>query len=181
MKINDLRILLVGDSITEGFNVKTKLPDMNIINNGVSGDSTTETLLRIIPDWLNPEPDLIFICIGTNDFARDRADEFILKGIDLIICEFLKLTSNSKIVLTSIFPTRENPSRSNNRIIDFNNKLQRKSQKSRVIYFNLFKHFADLEGKLKKEYTEDGLHLNDEAYNCWAEKLFEFISFININ
>ena len=181
MILNELRILLIGDSITEGFNTDIFLPELNITNRGVSGDSTQETLKRISSDWFEPEPNFIFICIGTNDFARGRDDDFILEGINSIIEKIRIFTVSSKIVIISIFPTRNNPERPNKRIVNFNLKLQNLVISKNIIFFNLNEHFSDDEGQLINEFTDDGLHLNNDAYKYWAVKLFEFILLTNIN
>ena len=181
MILNELRILLIGDSITEGFNTDIFLPELNITNKGVSGDSTQETLKSISSDWFEPEAHFIFICIGTNDFARGRDDDFILEGINSIIEKIRIFTESSKIVLTSIFPTRNNPERPNKRIVNFNYKLKNLTISKNILFFNLNEHFADIEGLLINEFTDDGLHLNNDAYKYWAVKLFEFILLTNIN
>jgi lysophospholipase L1-like esterase len=84
MTSNQLSIMLIGDSITEGFNTSL-LPQFRITNRGVSGDSTVEALERINPDWFNEKPDMIFICIGTNDIARGRTDEFIIQAVKQLL------------------------------------------------------------------------------------------------
>jgi lysophospholipase L1-like esterase len=181
MNLNDLRILLIGDSITEGFNANIYLPELNITNKGFSGDSTQETLKRISSDWFVPAPHIIFICIGTNDIARGRDDDFILEGIKSIIDKIRTHTSKSKIVFTSIFPTLNNQDRPNKRIVNFNYKLKNLTISKNILFFNLNKHFSDREGELINEFTNDGLHLNNDAYKYWAIQLFEFISLTNIN
>ncbi|MBS4033707.1 MAG: hypothetical protein KGZ85_04510 [Ignavibacterium sp.] len=181
MNLNDLRILLIGDSITEGFNVNIYLPKLNITNKGFSGDSTQETLNRISSDWFIPEPHFIFICIGTNDFARGRDDVFMLEGIISIFDKIRTHVLKSRIVITSIFPTRNNSERPNNRIVNFNCMLKNFAISKDILFFNLNEHFSDREGELINEFTDDGLHLNDYAYKYWALKLFEFISLTNIN
>lgn len=173
--------MLIGDSITEGFDVNKLLPELGIINKGVSGDSTVETYNRIEKEWFILKPHMIFICIGTNDIARGRDDEFIILNIKKIV-EKLKINSpESDIIITSLFPTRNNPERSNERINNLNLKLRLFSNSESLKYFDLNQHFKDDEGKLKKEYSLDGLHLNEAAYKQWTIKLFEFCSLTNIN
>ena len=99
-------ILMIGDSITEGFDTKKYFLDEIIINKGVSGDSTVECLDRICSGWFIPLPDRVYICIGTNDFARDRTDQFVLANTKTIIEKDCQFAPESKIFLTSIFPTR---------------------------------------------------------------------------
>lgn len=181
MKNKELIIMLIGDSITEGFDVNKLIPQLSIINKGVSGDSTIETYNRISKEWFKKEPNLVFICIGTNDIARGRDDEFIILHIKKIIEKIRLKSPDSGIIITSIFPTRNNPERSNERINNLNLKLQSFTNSESLKYFDVNQHFKDNEGKLKQEYSLDGLHLTEEAYKQWAIKLFEFCSLTNIN
>lgn len=124
MSFNHLKIMLIGDSITHGFKIGSLLPELNINNKGVSGDSTIETVGRISAEWFTIKPDLVFICIGTNDIARGRNDSFIIENVGKII-EKIKLNSpESDIIITSLFPTRNNPERSNETIDRLNFKLR---------------------------------------------------------
>lgn len=181
MRLSELKILFIGDSITEGFNNKHFLPELNIRNEGVSGDRTDETFDRINPEWFNPQPDLIFLCIGTNDIARGRTDIFIVQAIDSILHKIFALSPRSKLIVTSIFPTYSNEERSNQRIVEINKRLNLLCDNRNILYFHLHRHFTDEFGQLRINFTDDGLHLNDEGYKQWAVKLFEFISLININ
>lgn len=180
MTSNQLSIMLIGDSITEGFNTSL-LPQFRIINRGVSGDGTVEALERIKPDWFNEKPDMIFICIGTNDIDRGRTDEFIIQQCKAIVDKIAMYSPHSAIILTSLFPTRNNPERANERIVEINKKLNSTCFNSNIRYFQLHDFFTDKDGKLKRDFTDDGLHLNTKAYEEWAVKLFDFISLININ
>lgn len=180
MTSNQLSIMLIGDSITEGFNTGL-LPQFRITNKSVSGDSTVEALERINPEWFNEKPDMIFICIGTNDVARGRTDKFIIQGCKFIIDKISMYSPHSVIILTSIFPTRDNSERPNERIAEINKKLNKSCNDWNIRYFHLHDYFTDKDGELKRDFTDDGLHLNTKAYEEWAVKLLDFISLININ
>ena len=169
------RIILIGDSITEGFDTKYLPKELEAYNVGVSGDSTVETISRINSGWFNRNIDYIFICIGTNDFARQRGDKQILDNINLLVNRIKEFEDSSKIILTSIFPTRDNPERPNERIDIFNEKLKKLSSILGVKFFNLNNHFKDGDNKLREEFTDDGLHLTEKAYFNWREKLLEYL------
>ncbi len=173
--MNTENILMLGDSITDMYETDKYLPNLKIINKGVSGDSTEECLERITPEIFHPMPSKIFLCIGTNDFARDRSDNFVLENIIKIISKLRSYTNSSSIILTTIFPTRDNELRPNSRIVDFNKKLEELALKQNCNFFNLHKSFIDDAGKLKKEFTEDGLHLTDSAYKVWSNELMNYL------
>lgn len=173
---NELKILFLGDSITEGFDFKKFFPDHYFINKGVSGDSTIECLSRINENYFNIKYDFIFICIGTNDLARERSDEQILININSIIKKIKSYENQSKIVITSIFPTKFNKPRPNKRIIELNNKIKELAKNKSLLYFDLHQYFINENNQLKSEYTEDGLHLTTLAYEKWAQELKNYLA-----
>jgi lysophospholipase L1-like esterase len=168
------KILFIGDSITASFGSKHFDEHFIIENKAVSGDSTVETLSRIRKEWFEFKPDFISLCIGTNDFARFRSNDFIIAQIEKIISEIKKF-SDSKIILTTIFPTRENKPRPNSRIDKFNALLKINSVKWNTLFFDLNKLMKDETNQLKEEFTDDGLHLTESAYNLWKDELVKMI------
>ncbi|SHL93653.1 GDSL-type esterase/lipase family protein [Hymenobacter psychrotolerans] len=165
--------LLLGDSLTAGFDVTRLLPELAIRNEGVSGDSTVELLERLRPDWLlTPGLRAVFVCIGTNDLARDRTDHFILQQITRLVAALRPAAGPARpIYLTSLFPTRDNEPRPNPRIVGFNRQLALLATQLGTRFLNLHPHFADAAGQLYACYTEDGLHLTEAAYAQWARLL----------
>lgn len=163
--------LFLGDSITASFNLEQYFSSCNLKNKAVSGDSTLECLARIDKSYFNIKYDFIFLCIGTNDLARGRNNNEIVKNIKGIINKLTDYSEGSIIFLTSIFPTRDNEPRPNSRIIQINNQLKEMANQLEILFLNLFPYFTDTEGKLKEEFTEDGLHLTEIAYAKWANEL----------
>lgn len=163
-------VVMMGDSITEGFDTDRLLHGRTITNRGVSGDSTEECRARIMPEWFMPAPELLFLCIGTNDLVRDRTDEFILDGIRSIIHK-MREHAQPVVYLTSLFPTRGNAPRPNERIRGLNRRIAALAEELGCRYYDLHGHFADAAGELRPEFTEDGLHLTEPAYQLWSTLL----------
>ncbi len=176
MSQNQPEILLLGDSITAGFEVGRLLPELAIRNEGVSGDSTVELLARLRPEWLQtPGLRAVFVCIGTNDLARGRSDDYILGQITRIVAELRGAGGAFRMVLTSLFPTRDNVPRPNARIVGFNARLAALATDLGVEFWALHPHFLDVEGQLRAGFTDDGLHLTAAAYVEWARRLRAFL------
>jgi len=169
-------ILFIGDSITDGFDTAKLLSEFNISNRGISGLGAQDMFDFINEKWFTDRPDLVFICIGTNDLARGIKDETILLIIEIICKQCIEYSKSSKIILTAIFPTRNNESRPNKRIVSFNEQLKILAEKIGCSFFDLHKYFLDDAGMLKSEYTEDGLHLTRPAYLKWADEFRIYIS-----
>ena len=64
------RIVLIGDSITEGWSLMD--PDFfknnNLINRGISGQTSPQMLIRFKQDAIHLKPKLIIINAGTNKY-----------------------------------------------------------------------------------------------------------------
>lgn len=165
-------ILMMGDSITEGFDTQRLLHRWNITNRGVSGDSTEECIGRIRPEWFTPAPSRVYLCIGTNDIVRDRDDATIVTGIERIV-ECIRLFAQPEIHLTSIFPTRGNEPRPNERIRALNKAIEALAERKGCRYFDIHARFTDGAGDLQQAFTDDGLHLTEVAYRLWSALLDE--------
>ena len=175
MSQNQPEFLLLGDSITAGFDTARLLPELAIRNEGVSGDSTVELLVRLRPEWLQaPGLQAVFVCIGTNDLARDRPDDYILGQIARLVAELRRVGGAFRVVLTSLFSTRDNEPRPNARILGFNAQLAVLAADLGVEFWALHPHFLDEDGQLRAEFTDDGLHLTAAAYAEWARQLRAF-------
>jgi len=169
-------LILLGDSITEAFPTEKLSDEYNIINKGVYGDNTSGVLSRLNKDVISHYPDVIYILIGTNDLARERTDEEIIKTLHLIIDKLTSSLILAEIYLTSILPTLDIANRPNARIDELNQKIKLLSDRFGIQYFNLADDFKDDQGKMKKELTEDGLHLSNEGYQLWRSVLRQKLS-----
>jgi lysophospholipase L1-like esterase len=163
--------LFIGDSITEGFPVHELLSGKHIINRGISGTSSGEILEYLSPQWLEDDPDQVFVCLGTNDIARDIDDDAILANLSGILDKVRSFSTkeNVRFYLTSLFPTRDNAPRPNERINQLNIKIHRLAEKYQQSYLHLNIFFRDENNQLEKSVTDDGLHLNRQGYALWAQ------------
>jgi lysophospholipase L1-like esterase len=166
--MNIKKILLTGDSITASFNTRKLLPEFKIINKGISGNKSAHLLKRLKRDLRATKPDIIFILIGTNDIAQGFTDKEILSNISSILRTPSQYAEDKNIFITSILPTRNNEPRPNERIRGLNKKIQTIVSELKVNYLDLYPLFVDETGQLISGLTEDGLHLNNNAYLIWA-------------
>jgi lysophospholipase L1-like esterase len=62
-------------------------------------------------------------------------------------------------------------------VLDFNKRLQKLAKEFGYDYIDLHSLMADERGELKAEFTADGLHLNEAAYDVWlgeVERVMEW-------
>lgn len=169
-----MRILLIGDSITEGFKTSILLPEFEIINKGVYGDNTEGVLKRLEEHVLNETPDIVSVLIGTNDFALEKTNDQILENIEKIIVLLKNL--DAEIVICSILPVSNIINRSNHRINDVNCGVEELTMKHGINYWNIHQFFVDNDGSIQRKYTYDGLHLSEMGYNHWAKLFREYFT-----
>lgn len=102
-------VLALGDSITFGMGasaetsypaVLAKLSGWNVINAGVSGDTSAQALARLPALLQEHAPQLVLVSIGGNDFLRRLAEAETRANIQKI-CE-LSLASGAQVLLVSI-------------------------------------------------------------------------------
>jgi lysophospholipase L1-like esterase len=172
----EMKIIMIGDSLTSGFDTKTLLPELNIVNKGIYGDNILGVTKRFKNDVKDEKPDILFILIGTNDFALGRTNHEILKLLEELISTAVDKLSATKIFITSILPTNNIENRPKERILKINEGLKKLATIKNIFYLDLHSQFIDCNDNLRSEFTSDGLHLNNHGYNHWANILSDTLS-----
>ncbi len=67
-----VRVVFLGDSITQRWNLSDSLLPYEAINRGVEWQTTSEMLVRLRPDVIDLKPAGVVILGGSNDFAPER-------------------------------------------------------------------------------------------------------------
>ncbi len=88
------KIVCLGDSLTEGYNIDRKTRwtkllsnhlNIVIINSGISGDTTAGMLARFQSDVVVHKPSHLIILGGTNDLYFDWPDNYIIGNIKTML------------------------------------------------------------------------------------------------
>jgi lysophospholipase L1-like esterase len=176
------KIVMLGNSITEGGDWRKLLLDSTIVNRGISGDVTFGVLNRL-DEIVKRHPSKIFILIGINDLSRNTPNEVILENLFSIVSRIRAGSPQTEIFVQSILPTNEafknfisgfKDQASN--IITINAQVQRYAQKMKFTFIDIYSKFLDANGVLDAKYATDGLHLNELGYRHWASILRENIN-----
>ena len=170
-------IILVGDSLTEGFPIQEMYRSfIPIYNRGIGGDTTRDVLNRLQVSIFDLEPRKVFLWIGTNDLAVEQGEVIgsIVKRIKEICGSIHTRLPQTQIYLLSICPvnTTHDPkiqlqivaNRTNADIQALNALLKQLADGMEITYIDLYTPLADSEGSLRIVYTTEGLHLNAEGY-----------------
>jgi len=174
------RVVFMGDSITDiwqqprfgGF-----FPGKPYVDRGISGQTTSQMLLRFRSDVVNLKPKAVVILAGTNDIAGNTGPmtNEEIQG-NLATMSEIAQANGIRIVLSSILPVSayHNPSapqtttRPMARILAINDWVKSYAAARGYIYLDYFSAMVDPSGLLQEELSGDDLHPNAKGYALMA-------------
>jgi lysophospholipase L1-like esterase len=172
---NENRVVFLGDSITDGWNLAEYFSGKPYINRGISGQTTPQMLIRFRPDVIALKPKAVIILAGTNDIAGNTGpmtNEMIQDNYASMA--ELARTNGIKVVFASVLPvhdygkTKVTERRSPEQILQLNQWIKNYCAKNGHVYLDYFSKMVDDKGMLKVELANDGLHPNAEGYKIMA-------------
>lgn len=169
-KTSQADIVMLGDSITYGVNWNELLQMENVVNRGISGD-TTEGILNRLEFVTEIKPKICFIMCGINDIMIGQD----MKKIKSNYNEILQKLSEQKIILViqstlNVSPKLEDYKDINKKVKELNDFLIQYSKKKDLDYIDLNQKLST-DDILNDIYTYDGVHLNGSAYKIWDQEI----------
>lgn len=170
-KADEARVVFIGDEITE--NWVPFFAGKPYLNRGIAGQTSAQLLVRFRQDVIKLKPKVVIIAAGTNDIASIHSpitQQMSAENITSMV-ELAK-ANNIKVVLASVTPicdcfTKRSLLRPFGKIIGVNNWLEEYAAASGSVYLNYYAALG--EGRnLKKQFTTDGVLLNEAAYTAMA-------------
>ncbi|MBC7817449.1 MAG: GDSL family lipase [Planctomycetaceae bacterium] len=175
VKKGNVDLLLIGDSITQGWETAGKAvwekyyTPRNAVNLGIGGDRTQHVLWRL--DNGNIEglsPKAAVLMIGTNNSGMNSSVQ-IAEGVEAIVKKLRAKLPKTKILVLAIFPrgaTIDDARRKVN--IGANRSIAKLADGEMVHFLDIGDKFLNDDGTLSKEVMPDLLHLNEKSYTTWA-------------
>lgn len=169
-------VVFLGNSITFWANWTELLGSPHVKNRGIPGDITFGVLERL-DEVIQGQPAKVFVLIGINDLARQIPDSVIIHNYARIIRRIKAGSPATRIYFQTLLPTNDTFQKLKNhynkeqQIQAINSALKQIARQEKVEVIDLYPHFVDEAGKLKKEYTWDGVHLTLAGYKAWVEVL----------
>lgn len=175
------KAVLMGDSITYGWPVADAgfFADNNFAGRGISGQVTSQMLLRFRQDVVDLHPKYVVILAGTNDIAGNYGTIDLEKTFANIVsmCEIAKA---NKIVpvLCSVLPVAEYPWNLAIKdvpatIMRLNDMLREYARKNRIRYVDYHSAMKDERNGLPVNLAADGVHPTLEGYRIMEALLLE--------
>ena len=173
------RVVFIGDSITEGWSDFSPkfFQQNNFVNRGISGQTTSQMLIRIKPDAVRLDPKMIVINGGTNDIAGNTGPSTPEMIIDnLCSMAEIAIKNNIDVALTTILPVYKYPGNDEvadpPKVISFiNSALEEYCKKNSLIYIDYYTSMVDGKKGLKLEYGNDGVHPTKEGYEVMEKAI----------
>ena len=183
-------IVFTGSSLMEQFPVERWAIEagkahLNIRNRGISGYTTSQLMQVLEVCVFELEPIKVFINIGTNDLSDPtQTISAIMERYDEIITRIERNLPNVKIYLMAYYPVNYEAAseamkmnlrvRTNQRINEANAAVKALSQKHGQRYIDVNAPLKDALGRLKAEYTVEGMHINAYGYRAIFDDVIKY-------
>lgn len=181
---NKLRLLLVGNSITQGWGGNRKTvtwkPGKNAMDSiigkgywetaGISGDRTQNLLWRIEQDYYSDShPGHVVIAIGVNNLLAGDSPAEVADGIVAVTKACERTFPQAQIELLGLFPAGKEPQSTLRQSYNEIQDLLKKRVFTRTRYTDPTSWLTDNTGRLTDGlYSDDGVHLTEAGYRVVA-------------
>lgn len=164
-------VVFMGDSITEFWSRESAefFQEQQYINRGISGQTTSQMLLRFRSDVIALQPAVVVILAGINDIAENTGP-IALPTIAANIASMVDLAKahNIKVILCSVLPAASfnwnkkiEPAM---KVMALNDLLMNYADANGIAYVDYFSELVDDNNGLPLQYAEDGVHPNRAGY-----------------
>ena len=164
------RVIFLGDSITQSWNLADLgLTRLEVINRGISGQTTPQMLVRFRQDVVDLRPAVVHILAGTNDFAENTGPT-TLDAIEDNIRSMVEIAeaNHIRVALASVLPTVDYPWRRGlqpaPRIVALNDWVRAYATRHGLVYVDYYSALVDARGAFRAELADDGVHPNPAGY-----------------
>jgi lysophospholipase L1-like esterase len=178
-------VVLLGDSITEGFEVPKYFRGRRVLNRGIGADvignnmpadDPRGVLQRLDNSVFDCAATDLFILIGINDLNSGRTVDSLEAGYRELLKRIREKRPDLRIVVQTVLPTRGIHAKQNAPVVEFNQRLKKLAPQYNCTLLDLHALMRDAAGQLKAEFTEDGLHLKEPAYLIWREQILRMLN-----
>ena len=176
------KVVFRGKSITDGWWPKdsTFFIDNNFLDRGISGQTTSEMLVRFRQDVINLKPKAVVILAGINDIAHNNG-VISLENVFGNIVSMAELARYNKItpIICSVLPAYDFPWRRGMnpapKVIELNKMLKAYADKEGLTYVDYHSAMKDERDGLPKNLASDEVHPTLEGYKIMEKIVLEAI------
>lgn len=184
------QVVFAGSSLMEMFPINKLLEEHGdetvIYNRGIVGFVSRELLEVLDACVLDLNPSAVFINIGTNDLSDASVSiSELMENYDKIISRIEAAVPGVKIYLMAYYPVNYEAAaedmkeclkvRSNEKITAANAEVKKLAEKHGQRYIDINANLKDELGRLKAEYTIEGLPINEDGYCAIYDDIMAYV------
>lgn len=185
------QIVFTGSSLMEMFPIHKWVKELGpnapiIYNRGVGGYRTTDLLPILDACVFELKPRKVFINIGTNDLSDGNVSlEEVMSNYDKIITQIEQQLPGVIIYMMAYYPINYEAAteemkpclliRTNEKINKANEMVAALAAKHKQRFINVNAPLTDELGRLKAEYTIEGMHIKPEGYRTIFEDVMRYV------
>lgn len=169
------RVVFMGNSITEEWakHFATMFADRPYVGRGISGQTTSQMLVRFRQDVIALQPAVVVLLAGTNDIAGNTGPATLEMIQDNLASMANLATANGiRVVLASVLPAYDYPWKPGLRpapkIVALNAWMRAHAREHGLVYLDYHSAMRDERDGLRAEYSNDGVHPNEAGYRVMA-------------
>lgn len=190
------KITCIGDSLTFGYGVSKdkkwidilakELPQYEVLNKGVNGDTTSGLLSRFYQDVILNKPEKTIITIGSNDFLTGRTVDSAFENLKLLIKESKENAIGTFIGIEPLicadlakeyWCSYLDYSIINSKISLYRHKILNYCKEKSIDCIDFYDLFENLNSKLENhDMFLDGLHPKEEIHKIMAKEVIKIIN-----
>lgn len=183
-------VVFAGSSLMEMFPINKLLgekgDDTIIYNRGIGGFVSEELLDALDVCVLDLKPHRIFINIGTNDLSDPQIQiAELMQRYDRILSVIEEDLPEAEIYLMAYYPVNYEAAaeemkeclriRTNEKINRANAEVEKLARQHGQRYIDINHKLKDEQGRLKAEYTIEGMHINEEGYQAIYDDVMRYV------
>jgi lysophospholipase L1-like esterase len=169
------RVVFMGDSITDGWKLAEFFPGKPYVNRGISGQTTSQMLVRMFPDVVRLKPAAMVILAGTNDVSRNTGPQTVQMITDnyQAMAELAK-AHGIKVIFATVMPVSDYTPRPQTArrppadILKLNAWIKEYAAANELGVADYYAATVDEKGWLKAGISGDGLHPDAKGYALMA-------------
>ena len=185
------QIVFTGSSLMEMFPIEKWVKELGpnapiVYNRGVGGYRTTDLLPILDVCVFELRPRKVFINIGTNDLSDGSVPlETVMSNYDQIITQIEEKLPGVIIYMMAYYPINYDAAteemkpclliRTNEKINKANELVAQLAAKHGQRYINVNAPLMDEQGRLKAEYTIEGMHIKPEGYRTIFQDIMTYV------
>lgn len=173
-------IVFFGNSLTHGCEWHELFGNPHILNRGINGD-TVDGLRERRSAVTDGHPAKIFLLCGVNDISHDLSADSIASALGELIAEIREASPSTRLYVQSLLPINNSFGRykaifgKEQTVRDVNALLPDIVRRACATWIDIHSLFADEDGNLRADLTNDGLHLLAPGYAIWRDALRPYV------